>query len=158
MNENNKRLISTHIHMAWNRGEFEKLKHTLTRQFFYKTTFTDEILNADQYIGLIAALRDAIPDLLLEIEMIMAEKNNVMTQVSFIGQVKKTVFGIPVSDKIISFPAMSVWELDNGKISSVDTMMDITGISRQLGEPISPQVPLSIRSNTLLNTKVQAEK
>ena len=157
MSENNKKLISTHIHMAWNRGEFEKLKHTLARQFFYKTTFTDEILNAEQYIGLIAALRDAIPDLLLEIEIIMAEKDKVMTQVSFIGQVTKSVFGIPVSDKIISFPAMSVWELENGRITSVDTLMDITGISRQLGEPISPQVPLSIRSNALLNTKTQRD-
>ena len=137
--------------MAWNMGNFEKLKYTLSSQFHYKTTFTDEILNAEQYFGLIATLRGAIPDLLVEIEVIMSDKNLVMTQVSFIGQVKKSIYGIPASDKIITFPAMSVWELENKRIISVDTLMDMTGISRQIGEPIQPQIPLSIRSNSMLN-------
>lgn len=156
MSADNKRLISTHIHMAWNRGEFDKLKGTLARQFYYKTTFTDEILNADEYIGLIASLRDAIPDIVVEIEAIMAEKDRVMTQVSFIGQVNKSVYGIPVSDKIISFPAMTIWEIEKGRIVSVDTLMDITGISRQVGKPISPQVPLDVRNSGLLNVNKTA--
>jgi len=149
----NKRLISTHIHTAWNMGDFEKLKHSFARQFFYKTTFTDEILNAEQYLGLIATLREAIPDILVEIEVIMSEQNRVMTQVSFIGQVEKSIYGIPVSNKIITFPAMSVWEVENNRINSVETLMDMTSISRQVGQPIQPQVPLSIRSNPVLNIK-----
>lgn len=153
MSDDNKRLISTHIHTAWNMGDLDKLKHMFTRQFYYKTTFTDEILNAEQYVTMMAALRDAIPDLVVEIEMIMSEKNSVMTQVSFIGEVKKSVFGIPVSDKIISFPAMSVWEIDKNRISSVETLIDMTSVSRQVGQSILPQIPLSIRSNAMLNLK-----
>ena len=149
----NKRFISTHIHTAWNMGDFDKLKHSFSRQFFYKTTFTDEILSAEQYLGLIAALRDAVPELLVEIEVIMAEQNRVMTQVSFIGEVEKPIYGIPVSHKIITFPAMSVWELENNRINSIETLMDMTSISRQIGQAISPQVPLSIRSNPILNVK-----
>jgi len=149
----NKKLISTHIHTAWNMGDFDKLKHSFARQFFYKTTFTDEILNAEQYLGLIAALRDAMPDLLVEIELIMSEQSRVMTQVSFIGQVKKPIYGIPVSEKIITFPAMSVWEIDSQRIKSVETLMDMTSISRQIGQMISPQIPLGIRSNSMLNVK-----
>jgi len=139
--------------MAWNKGDFDKVKQTLAKNFFYKTTFTDEILNAQQYLGLIEALRDAMPGLSIEIELMMAEKDNVMTQVSFSGEVKKSIFGLPVSDKIISFPAMSVWEIENKKITNVDTLIDITGVSRQVGAPITPQVPLGIRSGSLLNVK-----
>lgn len=147
----NKITISTHIHKAWNKGDFEKVSSVLAHNFFYKTTFTDEILNSENYIGLIEALRAAMPELSVEIELIMSDDNYVMTQVSFIGEVKIPVFGIPVSEKIISFPAMTVWELHDNKIISADTLIDITGVSRQVGSPITPQVPLSIRSGALMN-------
>lgn len=150
MSGENKKLISTHIHQAWNMGHFEKLKFSLASQFFYKTTFTDEILNQQQYFDLIATLREAIPDLLVEIEVIMAEKNKVMTQVSFIGQVRKEIYGIPPSNMIINFPAMTVWEIENKRIISADTLMDMTGISRQIGQPIQPQVPLRIRDSAIM--------
>jgi len=149
----NKYLVSTHIQLAWNSGEYEKLKQTLSKNFFYKTTFTDEILNADQYIGLIALLRDSIPDISVKIDLIMAENDAVMTRVSFSGKVEKSIYGIPVSDKEITFSAMSIWEIDKNKIANTDTLIDMTGVSRQVGAEISPQIPLNIRSDDLLKEK-----
>ena len=153
MSADNKYLVSTHIQLAWNSGEYEKLKQTLSKNFFYKTTFTDEILNADQYIGLIALLRDSIPDISVKIDLIMAENDAVMTRVSFSGKVEKSIYGIPVSDKEITFSAMSIWEIDKNKIANTDTLIDMTGVSRQVGAEISPQIPLNIRSDDLLKEK-----
>jgi len=151
MSIENKNLILRHLDLSWNKGEFDKIKNFLSERFFYKTTFTDEILDADAYIAFIQVLREAMPDLSVDIELIMSEENRVMTQVSFFGPIVKMFYGIPASDKIITFPAISVWEIEDSKITSVDTLIDMTGISRQIGMPVSPQIPLSIRSHATLN-------
>ena len=149
----NKNLILQHLDLSWNKGEFNRIKEFLSDRFYYKTTFTDEILDASRYIEFISILREAIPDLSVDIELIMAEGNHVMTQISFFGQVMIPFFGIPASNKIITFSAISIWEIENNKIKSLDTLIDMTGLSRQIGEPVSPQIPLSIRSNPLLQKR-----
>lgn len=140
-----KQLILQHIDLSWNQGEFDQTKALLSDNFYYKTTFTDEILDADDYIEFISTLREAIPDISLDIELIMSDKNYVMTQISFIGEVMSPFYGIPASKKIITFPAVSIWETQKNKITSVDTLIDITGVSRQIGSPVTPQKPLNAR-------------
>ena len=142
---NNKNIILQHLNMSWNKGELEDLKNHLSDCFYYKTTFTDEILNGEQYIRFIETLRDAIPNLSVDVEMVMSDDNHVMTQVSFIGEVTKSIYGIPASNRLITFPAISIWEIENNKIISLDTLIDITGVSRQIGSPVSPQMPLNTR-------------
>lgn len=140
-----KQLILQHIDLSWNKGNFAKTKALLADTFYYKTTFTDEILDSSRYIEFIGTLREAIPDLSVEVELIMSEKNNVMTQTSFIGEVLHPFYGIPASNKIITFPAISIWDVVDNKIKSVDTLIDITGVSRQLGTPVIPEKPLKLR-------------
>ena len=140
-----KNLILRHLDLSWNLGEFDRIKDFLSDSFYYKTTFTDEILNADQYIEFISTLRNSIPDISVTIELIMQQDNHVMTQTSFIGEVVEPFYGIPASNRIITFPAISIWEVSEDKIRSVDTLIDMTGVSRQIGLPVSPQVPLDTR-------------
>ncbi|MDH5392045.1 MAG: ester cyclase [Gammaproteobacteria bacterium] len=145
----NKALVLEHLDLSWNKGDFGKIKDFLSKRFFYKTTFTDEILDTKQYIDFINVLREAIPDLSVELELIMADKQHVMTQVSFLGAVVKAFYGIPASNKIITFPAVSIWEIDDGKIISLDTLIDMSGLERQIGTTVRPQIPLNIRSKTI---------
>jgi len=140
-----KQLILQHIDLSWNQGEFTQSKSLLSDNFYYKTTFTDEILDTDDYIEFIATLRKAIPDISLNIELIMSEKNRAMTQISFIGEVVRPFYGIPASNKIITFPAVSIWETEKNKIKSTDTLIDMTGVSRQIGLQVTPQKPLHSR-------------
>jgi steroid delta-isomerase-like uncharacterized protein len=141
----NKNIVLQHLDLIWNKGEINNVKYLLSERFYYKTTFTDEILNTEQYIEFIEVLKNAIPDLSVDVELIMAENNLVMTQTSFVGEVVNSVYGIPASSKIITFPAVSVWEIKDQKIVSLDTLIDITGVSRQIGSVVSPQIPLNIR-------------
>lgn len=141
----NKNLVLQHFDLSWNKGEFDKIKEFLSDDFFYKTTFTAEILNAEQYINFINVFRDAIPDLNVEVELIMSEGNHVMSQVSFFGIVEKMIYGIPASDKVITFNAVSIWEINFNKIISVDTLIDMSGLERQIGASVSPLKPLKVR-------------
>jgi steroid delta-isomerase-like uncharacterized protein len=145
MSSDNKQLVQRHLNLAWNQGAFDEISHFLAADFHYKTTFTDEILDAPRYIEFIQVFREAMPNLMLEVELAMAEGKHVMTQVSFFGIVEKPVYGIPASDKIITFHAMSVWEVQGKRIISLDTLIDIAGLERQLGIQVMPHRPLKAR-------------
>ena len=138
----NEQLVLDHLNLTWNEGEFSTLRGLVTSGFYYQTTFTDDILNFDQYIAYVEVFRDAIPDLSVVIEETMVSGDRVMSHTSFSGVIEKPIFGIPASDRIIAFPAVSFWEIRHGKIASLDTLIDITGISRQVGIPISPELTL----------------
>lgn len=131
--------------MSWNEGEYGLLSRYIAPNFHYKTTFTEDILNLDQYIDFIKVFHKSMPDLVLDIDETMSDGDRVMTCVSFSGVVEKPFYGIPVSDKIITFPAISLWSIHNGKITSLNTLIDISGVERQLGTNLSANLPLDAR-------------
>ena len=145
MSEANKQLVLDQISRSWNEGKFDEFRELVSPTFYYQTTFTNEILNLEEYIKFITYLREAIPGVIVEVEEIMSEGDRVITHTSFIGAVKKPVFGLPVSDKIIAFPAASFWRISNGKIKSLNTMINISEIERQLGVELEYERPLSLK-------------
>lgn len=145
MSQANKQLVIDHIALSWNTGMFEEDRKLISPSFYYQTTFTNEIMNRDEYFDFIQHLRESIPELEVEIEEIMSEGDRVITHASFIGTVKKPVFGLPASDKIIAFPVASFWELGNGKIKSLNTLIDIAGLERQVGTDVEFDRPLSLK-------------
>lgn len=145
MTNDNKILVLKHIDLSWNRGEFDRVQDILSENFHYKTTFTNEILDGEQYIQFIQKFREAIPDISVEVELIMSEDNHVMTQISFCGIVEKMIFGIPASDRVITFNAVSIWEINLKRISNLDTLIDMSGLERQVGTDVSPLTPLGSR-------------
>ncbi len=60
------------------------------------------------------------------------------------GAIEKSFFGLPASDKLITFSAMSTLEVYNDKVNSLDSMIDIAGIQRQVDTPIDVDFPLGI--------------
>lgn len=142
---NNKDLVFEHIECLWNRGEYESIGNILSERFFYKTSFTDEILDASQYVEFLKMFHKSMPDLSVNIELVMSENNHAVSQISFSGDIKFSFYGIPATNKIISFTAISVWEIFKDKIVSIDTLMDLHDIERQIGAPILSKVPLKNR-------------
>ena len=140
--DKNKQLITEHLQLSWNEGKFDELREIVLPDFFYQTTFSDDILHLEQYIKFIQLFRNAIPELSVDVEEIMCEGNRVMSHVSFGGAVKEPILGIPASDKIITLPAVSFWNIKHNKIARLETLIDISGVERQLGTSISPKPSL----------------
>ena len=145
MSQENKQLVIDHIALSWNAGQYEECKQLISPSFYYQTTFTNDILNRDEYIKFIISLREAIPDLMVEVEDIMSEGDRVITHTSFIGTVNTPVFGLPASDRIIAFPAASFWGVSGGKIKSLNTMINISDVERQVGTDVDIERPLPIK-------------
>lgn len=143
MTENsNKQLIYEHLQLSWNEGRFDELRKIVLPDFYYQTTFTDDILHLEQYIKFIQLFRMAIPELSVDVEEIMCEGNRVMSHISFGGAVTESFLGIPASNKIITLQAVSFWTIKRDKIASLETLIDISGIERQLGMSISSRASI----------------
>lgn len=142
-----KQLAQKFLHLSWNQGEFSRLEAMATDNFYYQTTFADDILSLSEYLEFINNFRKAMPDLLLQTEESMSEGNRVMTHISFSGTVTKPVYGIPASDNIIAFEAISLWDIKAGKVASLNTLIDIRGLERQIKASL-PRKPLKIKAYT----------
>jgi steroid delta-isomerase-like uncharacterized protein len=145
MSTANEAIVLAYLDLSWNTGKFHLIKDFLDPNFYYKTTFADDILNLEQYIAYIRTFRAAMPELSLQVEDVMSRDERVMTSISFSGTIEKSIFGIPPSDKIITFPAVSLWTVTNGKIVSLNTLIDISGIERQVKIPLNSGTPLDNR-------------
>lgn len=137
-----KSLVKKFLHYSWSQGDLSRIERLATNNFFYKTTFTDEILSLSEYHSYISGFREAMPNLMLHTEEIMVEGNRAMTHISFHGIVTKPIYGIPASDSIIAFEAASIWEIKADKVYSLNTLLDIRGIERQLKATL-PKNPLT---------------
>jgi len=132
MDEENKDLVRRHIELSWNKGKFNLLQQLVSKRFRYQTTFKDGFKNFDEYTEYVSEIRNAVPDLEVSVEEIMAEDNKVITFSTFAGSFTKPLFGMPANGKVIAFSGASVWTIHKGKIESQTTMVDLMGLQRQL--------------------------
>jgi len=137
MKNDNKALANQFLDLSWRKGNLQQLKDISTDNFYYQTTFTDDILSLEQYFDYIVTFRTSMPDIMLHIEETMSEGNRVMTHISFSGTVKEAFYGIPATDNIIAFTAVSLWDIKNGKVASLNSLIDIRGIEDQLKTRLS---------------------
>ena len=145
MSAANEAVVMAYLDLSWNTGKFHLIRNFLAPNFHYKTTFADDILDLEQYIEFVKTFRAAIPDLVIHVDEVMSKDDRVMTSISFIGVIEKSIFGIPPSEKVITFPAVSMWSISNGKICTLNTLIDISGIERQLNVNVDSDKPLDKR-------------
>jgi len=132
----NKRLVQNNLNLTWNKAKLSIVESLLTRDFAYRTRFNEAFLNRDEYLAYVKVFRRSMPDLELTIEELMAEGNRVMSRVTFSGTVHQDFFGIPASDRVIAFEAISMWDIRFGKISSLETLLDMASIERQVSKDL----------------------
>lgn len=132
MSSENKRLIEKHIDLSWNKGKYGLLKQIVAKGFRYQTTFKDGFRDFDGYIEYVENIRQAVPDLQVSVEEIMSEEDKVITFSTFFGSFNKPLFGMPANGKVIAFSAASVWIVYRGKVIEQTTMVDLSGLQKQL--------------------------
>jgi len=132
MSSENKSLVEKHVDLSWNKGKYGLLQQLVAKGFRYQTTFKEGFRDFDGYVEYVEDIRRAVPDLEVTIEEIMAEDNKVITFSTFCGSFNKSLFGMKANGKIIAFSAASVWTIYRGKIIEQTTMVDLSGLQRQL--------------------------
>ncbi|TMF46279.1 MAG: ester cyclase [Chloroflexi bacterium] len=82
---------------------------------------------------LVKLFRNAFPDMRFNIEEQIAEGNKVTTRMTIHGTHHGDFMGIPASSKPVSFSAISIWEVADGKLLQERVNWDALGALQQLG-------------------------
>jgi len=144
MEKETEKLARNFINLTWNKGQLNLLRQYCTPGFHYHTTFNEQVLGIDEYSAYVKTFRQCMPDLVLTIEDVMVKDDKAIAHSILSGTIKKSFFGLPASDKLITFSAMSTLEVYNDRVNSLDSMIDIAGIQRQVVTPIAMDFPLGI--------------
>ena len=87
---------------------------------------------------LVKLFRNAFPDMRFNIEEQIAEGNKVTTRMAIHGTHHGDFMGIPASGKPVSFSAISIWEVADGKLLQERVNWEALGALQQLGTIPTP--------------------
>jgi len=87
---------------------------------------------------LVKLFRNAFPDMRFNIEEQIAVGNKVTTRLTIHGTHHGDFMGIPASGKPVSFSAISIWEVADGKLLQERVNWDALGALQQLGAIPTP--------------------
>ena len=133
MVEENKRNVLKLIQLTWNQGAFALAKTFLDSSFFYQGSFHTDSMDAAGFLDYVRIIRDAMADLHVAVEEIVAENDTVVTYSSFTGILTRPLFGFVPSDRVVSLPAVSIYHLKHGRVRDLTTLYDVEAIKKQLG-------------------------
>ncbi|MAK92159.1 MAG: hypothetical protein CMI08_08210 [Oceanospirillaceae bacterium] len=128
----NKRLVEHFIQLSWNSGRFNLLRHIVSPDFVYHTSFVEGFRDLDGFIEYVSEVRSAIIDLDVSIEEMMAEGNRVITVCTFSGSFERPLMGMQPNHRVVSFSSISTWEIRRGKVVHQNTMVDLAELQRQM--------------------------
>jgi steroid delta-isomerase-like uncharacterized protein len=87
----------------------------------------------DTLLALVAANREAFPDLVWTVEQMAADGDTVAVRYTMTGTHRGTFAGVAATDKPVVAQSMAFYRLADGKIIEERAQLDMLGILRQIG-------------------------
>ena len=130
--EENKKLAGKFIELTWNQGRFNLARSLVRRDFNYHVSLMNQTFGYDTTAQMIQMIRNSMEDFEVMIEDVIAEGDRVVTQSSFCGTLVKPMFGFQPSKNVVTFAAVSFWQIKKGQIQSLSTLLDTAELMRQM--------------------------
>ncbi|MBL4799066.1 MAG: ester cyclase [Oleispira sp.] len=130
--EENKKLAGKFIELTWNQGRFNLARNLVRRDFNYHVSLMNQTFGYDTTAQMIQMIRNSMEDFEVMIEDVIAEGDRVVTQSSFCGTLVKPMFGFQPSKNVVTFAAVSFWQIKKGQIQSLSTLLDTAELMRQM--------------------------
>ncbi len=101
---------------------------------FYAPTSSGPMRGLDGYMGVLAMMRGAMPDVKWSVEETIAEGNKVMVRFTMTGTQTNPLMGMPATGKSIRVTAMNIYEFnEEGLIIREHGLPDLFSLLGQLG-------------------------
>jgi len=128
--ETNKAIIRRYFDQVLNEQQHDLAEEFLVENIeLHGTGLLPGLEVVKQFLTMFAA---AFPDGHYTVEDVIAEGDRVVARTSFKGTHKADLQGIPATGKAVSMPSITVFRLDNGKISEGWVINDELGMMQQL--------------------------
>jgi steroid delta-isomerase-like uncharacterized protein len=132
MSEENKAIVRRWVD-AFNEGDLDAVDDLLTDSYVRHDPNSPEVRGPEEEKQLIAMYRSAFPDLRFSVEDMVAEADKVFTRVGISATHEGELLGIPATRRRLSFTAMELYRLEEGKIDEQWVNVDTLGMMQQIG-------------------------
>ena len=136
MSEQNKALVRRLIEEVWSLGNFAVVGEVVARDYVGHSD--TETHGAEGYKQFFVALRGAFPDLRVEIEDQIAERDRVLARWTARGTHEGELWGIPPTARQGLVTGISLFRVAEGQVAECWTEANYLGLMRQLGVLPSP--------------------
>lgn len=131
--EQNKALMRNYIEEAWNKGNLDFIDKNFSSDFVSHGTFPGQPTNRDSVKSVISTVRNAIPDLHITIEDMLAEGDKVASRWVTKGTHKGDLMGAKPTGNKISVSETTVVRVKDGKVVEGWANRDDLGFLQQIG-------------------------
>ena len=132
MSETNEKVIRRFIDEVINNGDFSVLDQLVQPNYVYRSP--DQQLDGTEALeGLLAAYREAFPDMSVRIDDLVNGGDKVVISVTLTGTHEGDLMGIAPTGKSVNISGMILSRFQDGKIVEEYEILDMLAMFQQLG-------------------------
>ena len=139
--EDNKAIVRTYVETVWNQQQLERADEVVAPDFLDHAPLPGQAPGLDGAKRKWAMCLNAIPDLRVTIEDLVAEGDKVAVRRSYEGTHQGELLGIPATGKQVRVSSISIFRLAEGKIAENWEQLDRLALLQQLGVIPAPSAP-----------------
>ena len=134
----NKALVREGVEEVWNKGNLQSVGRYFADDYIDRSPLPGQADGLDGYVRSVAMIRDAFPDLHLDLEDVVAEEEKVAFRYTMSGTHQGDFMGIPPTGKAFSVAGMIFARVAGGRFTERWSNLDTLGLMRQIGALPSP--------------------
>jgi len=128
-----KALIRGYFHELWKGGDLEAADTLLSPDVLVRGSLGITARGPDGFRGYVRMIRAAIPDLRVEVEQIIAERDRVAARVVYSGTHLGPLYGVAPTGRAVSYPGVTLFRVATGRIIEVWSVGDTLSLMSQMG-------------------------
>ena len=137
--ERNKALVRRVADEAWNRGNLEVIEEIFAPDYREHILRPGQEPGIEGYKGRVSMMRAAFPDLVLDIDELIAEGDRIALRYTLRGRHDGELAGIPASGQRMSSDGMAFARLQEGRIVERWQVHDELALLQQIGAIPAPE-------------------
>jgi steroid delta-isomerase-like uncharacterized protein len=128
---------------ALNSGDMQVISNTIDElvepEANIRTGFPVDATGAEKLKEVFRTLHRAYPDLHVQVEVVIAERDTVFTRNTVTGTHRGEYMGLPPTGKSVTYDEMFVFRVAGGRIAETWGIVDVLSQLRQLGAVSAPR-------------------
>jgi len=129
----NKAIIQRYYDELWNKWDLSLVDDIIGPEICFRGSLGVAVQGRDGFKNYVATVRRAFPDFHNTIEELVAEDEKVVARLTYRGTHQGELFGIPPTDKQVSYAGIAMFRILNERIVDGWVIGDVPGLLRQLG-------------------------
>jgi steroid delta-isomerase-like uncharacterized protein len=133
MSDENKALALRIVEEVWNRGNLRVVDETFAPDYAEHNPRPGQEPGIDGYKGGVTMMRSAFPDLRLDVQDVLAERDRVALRYTLHGTHEGDLMGVPASGNRIQSDGMVFARFEDGRVAERWGVQDMLTLLQQIG-------------------------